>query len=111
MNDVAGMEYKTGKAFHIYRPKVIDANGVETWGDLNIDEQNGLLTVTIDQTWLETALYPVIVDPTFGYTSIGVSTSATIGSGVVVACQATSIEAGDITSMTAHRKVLSGTAD
>ena len=74
MNDIAGMEYKTGKAFHIYRPKVIDANGVGIWGDLNIDEQNGLLTVVIDQNFLDNAVYPVIVDPTFGYTSLGVST-------------------------------------
>src|SRR3990167_6455471 len=58
MNDAAGMEYKVGKAFHIYRPKVTDANGSETWGELNIDEQNGLLTVTIDQTWLDNAIYP-----------------------------------------------------
>ena len=75
MNDIAGMEYKVGKAFHIFRPKVTDANGVETWGELNIDEQNGLLTVTIDQTWLDNAVYPVMVDPTFGYTSIGVTES------------------------------------
>lgn len=74
MNDIAGMEYKVGKAFHIYRPKVFDANGKETWGELNIDEQNGLLTVTIDQTWLDKAVYPVVVDPTFGYTSVGANT-------------------------------------
>src|SRR3990167_4738341 len=78
MNDIAGMEYKAGKAFHIYRQKVTDANGVETWGELNIDEQNGLLTVTIDQTWLDNAVYPVIVDPTFGYTSLGGSSTLSI---------------------------------
>src|SRR3990167_6964730 len=71
MNDIAGMEYKVGKAFHIYRPKVTDANGAEIWGELNIDEQNGLLTVTVDQNFLDNAVYPVIVDPTLGYTSIG----------------------------------------
>lgn len=71
MNRIDGMEYKVGKAFHIYRPKVTDANGVETWGELNIDEQNGLLSVTIDQAWLDTAVYPILVDPTFGYGSVG----------------------------------------
>lgn len=78
MNDEAGMEYKVGKAFHIYRPKVTDANGVETWGELNIDEAKGELTVTIDQAWLDNAAYPVVVDPTFGYTSLG-SLSTTHG--------------------------------
>lgn len=71
MNTVGGMEYKTNKAFHIYRPKVIDANGVEAWGQLYIDEELGQLSVTIDQTWLDNAVYPVTVDPTFGFTSIG----------------------------------------
>ncbi len=71
INRADGMEYKAGKAFHIYRPKVKDADGSEVWGELNIDEQKGELTVTIDQTWLDKAVYPVVVDPTFGYTSIG----------------------------------------
>jgi hypothetical protein len=73
MNDANGMEYKTGKAFHIYRPKVKDANGNWTWGKLHIDVEKGLLTVTVPQEFLHNAVYPVIVDPTFGYTSIGAS--------------------------------------
>ena len=74
INDAAGMEYKVGKAFHIYRPKVTDANNNSVWGELNIDEQKGELTVTIDQTFLDNAVYPVVVDPTFGYTSAGAGT-------------------------------------
>jgi len=73
MNRADGMEYKTGKTFHIYRPKVKDANGNEVWGVLSIDEQSGLLTVTIEQAWLDGSAYPVMVDPTFGFTSIGAS--------------------------------------
>lgn len=75
MNDATGMEYKMGKAFHIYRPKVTDVNGNETWGELNINEKTGKLTVTVDQTFLDNAVYPVIVDPTFGFESIGGSNS------------------------------------
>lgn len=67
--------YKTGKAFHIYRPKAIDARGDWTWCDLNIDTDNKLLTVTVDDSWLNKAKYPVVVDPTLGYTSIGGSSS------------------------------------
>lgn len=66
-------EYKTGKAFHIFRPKVVDSNGSEIWGELNVDIKSKLLTVTIDEEWLEKAVYPVLIDPTFGYTSNGAS--------------------------------------
>ena len=107
MNDIAGMEYKAGKAFHIYRPKVTDANGVETWGELNIDEQNGLLTVTIDQTWLDNAVYPVIVDPTFGYTSVGGGTLSRTNDSICY--KATIPEAGTLDSVSAYIENLTGT--
>mgnify|MGYP007077653932 CR=1 FL=1 len=34
-----GNEYKSGKAFHIYRPVIKDATGWEVWGDLDIDTE------------------------------------------------------------------------
>lgn len=64
-------QYKTGKAFHIYRPKLIDADKNEKWATLGYS--NGILTITADAKWLETAKYPVVVDPTLGYTSAGAS--------------------------------------
>jgi hypothetical protein len=64
-------KYKTGKAFHIYRPKVTDANGNSVWANLDIDEAKGLLIVTIPEDFLDKAVYPVSVDPTFGYTVKG----------------------------------------
>lgn len=73
INDTRGRDYRVGKAFHIYRPKVRGANGSEAWAELNIDLTKGELTVTIDQNFLDNAVYPVIVDPTFGYTSVGAS--------------------------------------
>lgn len=72
-NKIGGRYYKTGKAFHIYRPKIIDKSNNWVWGELNIDEANGLLTITIPQSFLDDASYPVVVDPTFGYTSGGAS--------------------------------------
>lgn len=66
---VGGINYETGKAFHIYRPKVIDDDGNETWGELKYE--NGQLSVTVDQSFLDKASYPVVVDPTFGYESVG----------------------------------------
>jgi len=75
---MGGKNYRVGKAFHIYRPKIIDDNGVEVWGEMNIDKglmniDKGLLTITISQEFLDNAVYPVVVDPTFGYLSEGAS--------------------------------------
>jgi hypothetical protein len=67
-------KYKAGKAFHIYRPRVTDALGAQVWADLNI--AGGMLTITIDQRWLDAAVYPVVIDPNFGYETAGSSTTA-----------------------------------
>ena len=74
--DKDGKDYKVGKAFHIYRPKITDANGNWTWGQLNIDEESGILTIEIDQSWLDNVVYPVKIDPTFGYDTAGGSAQA-----------------------------------
>lgn len=81
---IGGKNYKAGKAFHIFRPKAVDSKGIETWCDLDIDEKLGTLTVTIPQEFLDKAVYPVIVDPTFGYTGTG-NSSAYLGSNELVA--------------------------
>jgi len=65
-------EYKTGKAFHLYRIHLVDAVGREAWGEYNEDVQTaGYLRITLPQAFLDSAVYPVTVDPTFGYTSKG----------------------------------------
>jgi len=66
--------YAVGKVYHIFRPKVIDALGFEVWGELSYID--GVLSVTVDQTFLDTATYPVRVDPVFGYTALGASDSS-----------------------------------
>ena len=68
---MGGHNYGSGKAFHIYRPKIVDAVGKWVWGELNVDEQDGTLSITVPQSFLNGATYPVIVDPTFGYTTAG----------------------------------------
>ena len=74
-NYVGGKEYKTGKIGHIFRPKIIDSAGTEVWGDLHIE--NGILSVTIPQDFLDNAVYPVrhAAGLTFGYTTKGASNS------------------------------------
>lgn len=68
INYVDGKLYRTGKFGHIYRPKVIDSAGNWIWGNLIIDKELSILTIEIPQEFLENAIYPVIVDPTFGNT-------------------------------------------
>jgi hypothetical protein len=59
----------TGKLCHIHRPRVIDARGRRTWGDIRIDR--GMLTMTVPEGWLADAAYPVTVDPVIGSGTIG----------------------------------------
>lgn len=63
--------YGTGKVAHIYRPKVVAADGKWTWGVMSIT--NNVLSVTVDAVWLSKAVYPVVIDPEFGYTTTGAS--------------------------------------
>lgn len=78
--ECAGTNYQTGKLYHIYRPLVYDAEGNEVWGQLHYEE--GKLSVTVPQEFLDGAVYPVIVDPTFGYTSAGGTQTFLFGSSV-----------------------------
>lgn len=68
-----GKNYRAGKFCHIYRPKAIDSKGNEVWCKLNIDEKKEELTVEVPKEFLEDAIYPIIVDPTFGYTGTAAS--------------------------------------
>lgn len=62
-------QYRTGKFCHIYRPKIIDAAGHWIWGDLDYDGDS--IFITVDETWLKKASYPVTVDPRLGSDSVG----------------------------------------
>jgi hypothetical protein len=81
---LGGKNYKTGKAFHIYRPLITDAKGNTVWGDLKIDTDAGILSVTIPQTFLDKAKYPVsnAAGLTVGFTTKGGSTD-TAGPGYI----------------------------
>jgi len=70
-------KYKCGKAFHIYRPKIVDSGLKEVWAALHID--NGKMAITIPQEFLDTAKYPITIDPDFGVTDVGGSWIANSG--------------------------------
>lgn len=92
--------YRNGeKYFHIYRIYAYDFLGNRIYGDMFYSK--GSLYVTIDQTFLDTAIYPVRIDPTIGNTNIGSSTS-TVGVNDAYAIQKTSLEDGTVTSIHAY---------
>lgn len=75
--------YKSGKAFHIYRPKATDKSGNTVWCDLNVDTNRNTLSVTVPQSFIDSAVYPILVDPTFGYSTIGATFQSFSGSELV----------------------------
>lgn len=113
-NHVVGdKNYATGKIEHIYRPEAIDAEGTRAWCKLNIPEAGEAETniecsVEVPQEFLDKAVYPVVVDPTFGYTSIGATSVAFAGASVKSASQYTLSEAGDVTKITVYQDTAPG---
>ncbi|MDR2435185.1 MAG: hypothetical protein LBD47_11570 [Treponema sp.] len=69
----------TGKLCHIHRPQIIDSRGRRCWGDLSVTGNE--LRITIPETFLGEAKYPVIVDPVIGTSSIGSQTPQNVGTG------------------------------
>ena len=104
---VGGMNYGAGKAFQIYRPWIENRIGERVWCDLDIDEIAGTLTITIPQAFLDRALaqslYPLTIDPTVGYTSVGSSFDST--NNFILACKFAAPEAGDANTGTLYAAV------
>lgn len=80
-NGKVKVDYKTGKLCHIPRPLCIEADGKEWFAKVEINKiaYNGIndfykLRITVPQDKLDNAKYPLTIDPTLGYTSIGATT-------------------------------------
>lgn len=99
--------YMTGKFCHIYRPKLIDANGNESWADIDIDREKAEMTITYNKDFLDTAAYPVVVDPTFGYTSIGGSNS-NANTPRIIGMLGNPGESGTVSKISAYTRISSG---
>jgi hypothetical protein len=74
LNISAYREYKTGKVSHRYRPFVVDADGKTEWCTLLI--VGNVERVALPEDFMRSAKYPVTLDPTLGYTSVGASTTS-----------------------------------
>jgi hypothetical protein len=59
----------TGKLCHIHRPQIIDSRGRRCRGALSVAGNE--LRITIPETWLSEAGYPVVVDPVIGTATVG----------------------------------------
>ena len=91
-------QFETGKAFHIKRPIISDNDKNWIWGELGFESTTCTLTVYVPHEFLDNAVYPVRVDPTLGYTSMGGSNS-TVLLNTVATTYATSTEDGTVTSI------------
>jgi len=106
----AGGKYQAGKVFHVFRPRLTDADGKTAWAEFNADvQQTGVLTITLPRNFLETAKYPVVVDPTFGYTSIGASSGG--DSGRIDGFHAAPASSGTVDIISAYVYASSGTTN
>ncbi len=78
-------QYMTGKMLHRYRPIAIDALGNKAWCDMEVDRyiDPTSMRVTIPQQFLDEAIYPVTIDPDFGYTTIGTAGGSAIADSAV----------------------------
>jgi hypothetical protein len=90
---------KTGKIMHIPRPKLTDKLGAVGWGKSAY--VNGALQITLPGQFMKDAAYPVVVDPTFGYTSAGAS-SDDLYAGYCYGTDAEMAEAGTVSKITAY---------
>ena len=64
----------------IYRPQLVDAKGDRAWAEQSITGDK--LYIAMPQDFLETASYPVIVDPSFGMNVSG-TTFATVNANTI----------------------------
>lgn len=82
-------DLRTGvKQFHLYRPRAWDSNGDTVWCGLLVDRDGAALQVAIPGDFLSRAIYPITVDPTFGFTACGASSAPVAGT----VCYANSVD-------------------
>lgn len=69
-NSADAEKYKACKAFQIYYPYLIDADGWKVRAE-DFVIANGVMRITLPQAFLDSAVYPVVVDPDWGNTGTG----------------------------------------
>ena len=65
-------EYTTGKVGHVYYPYIRDSKGwIVRAEDFTLDAKTGIMRITYPSEFMDKAVYPIYIDPTFGKTDIG----------------------------------------
>lgn len=90
-------KYTTGKLFHLYRPLLIDARGLRSWGSIFIS--GNILTISANATFLASAVYPLIIDPVIGFDSIGGSNAYVYSWYTLMGCRFTATADGTVTDL------------
>lgn len=98
------IKYYSGKMMHIYRRKWINADESFEWLDqeiIPVTDTDAILRVTVPEVVMDGAVYPAILNDTFGVTSYGSnsSTSATPGDGAYIWYIGQAPEDGDVTDV------------
>jgi hypothetical protein len=84
------------KVLHLYRSIIRDSKGLETFGKYLL--KDNILTINIPQEFLDKAVYPIYIDPTFGKTDIG-GTLTGGWSYRMYGTHVTTVEAGTLTDI------------
>lgn len=94
------VNYQTGKICHVYRPCLVDAVGNRLWCDQSAPLGSPpRLRIWMPLPWLADATYPVTLDPTFGYTSVGASSGSTLTGYYLAGSQPAPASSGTVSSL------------
>jgi len=109
LNVEGGKFYRSGKVGMIYRPKLTDAIGATVWADLLIAAD--VLTVTIPQAFLDSAVYPIrhAAGLTFGYATVGGTADCGGAGSYIWYCQLDALSPSGTNTATNHSAGLPGT--
>jgi hypothetical protein len=57
----ANNKYRTGKAFHLYRPQITDSQGLQAWCEISLDLESGTMRAAIPNEFRGSAVLPVVM--------------------------------------------------
>jgi hypothetical protein len=101
-NIINGVNRKAGKFGHILQPKIRDALGNWVYGKLDINIISGKMTIEIPDDFMYSAVCPIFVDPTLGYTTVG-GTNSGVGNDFIFGMwNGAATEDGSAVSVSTH---------
>jgi len=109
---VGQTNYETGKFGDIPYPEIWELEDESTKHRAeSFDITDGEMCVTVSEDWLKKAKYPVRIDPTFGYTTVGGTEFSFLNANQLFGLKGTPTSSGDVSKITAYTRVASGTTN